>query len=135
MSSVEIVRIIETELADKGIKKAAFYKACDISSATFSQWRSGTYSPSFTALKRIADFLDFKLTFDEDGTASLHSRDISLADEKIKDNLFSDEQLKEMLFGRSEGISDSMLTEVKRYARMILVFDQYEKMQKISEKL
>ena len=55
MNSKEIVRIIETVLAEKGINKGRFYQDCGISSATFSQWRSGLYFPSYAAIKRIEE--------------------------------------------------------------------------------
>ena len=54
MTSLEIVRTIEAELSRRGISKGQFYKDCDVSSATFSQWRTGTYYPSLTALPGFA---------------------------------------------------------------------------------
>ena len=57
MNSREIVRIIETVLAEKGISKGQFYKDCGISSATLSQWRSGVYFPSYSALKKVEEYL------------------------------------------------------------------------------
>lgn len=57
MDSLVFVQTIEAELKARGIKKAEFYKATGISSATFSQWRKRKYSPSATNIKQVEDYL------------------------------------------------------------------------------
>ena len=55
-----VVNLVETALVQKGIPKGEFYEKCGISSATFSQWRSGQYEPSAANLKKIQDFLGIR---------------------------------------------------------------------------
>lgn len=57
MDSLVFVQTIEAELKARGIKKAEFYEATGISSATFSQWRKRKYSPSATNIKQVEDYL------------------------------------------------------------------------------
>lgn len=61
MTGREVVQIVETELSKRWIGKAKFYKESGISSATFSQWRTGVYDPSPEMIKRIEDYLGIKL--------------------------------------------------------------------------
>ncbi len=128
MASTDIVRTIETELSRNGISKGQFYKDCDVSSATFSQWRSGTYYPSLSALKRIAEYLHMALAISPDGYPTL----ISTQEEKEKEVLpdiepASDEQLKFALFkGADVEITDAMLDKVKEFARMVAITEAYE---------
>lgn len=61
MTGKEVVRFVETELSKRWISKAKFYKESGISSATFSQWRTGVYDPSPEMLKRIEDYLGIKI--------------------------------------------------------------------------
>lgn len=58
MRGTELVRIVEAELSRRGISKAEFYKSTGISSATFSQWRSGQYDPSPSKVEAIEEFLN-----------------------------------------------------------------------------
>lgn len=53
IDSKNLTAAIETELRRRGISKGEFYKRSGISSATFSQWKSGEYSPSKEKLKSI----------------------------------------------------------------------------------
>lgn len=61
MDSFAFVQTIEAELKRKNIKKADFYRATGISSATFSQWRNRIYSPSSANIKSVENFLDIKV--------------------------------------------------------------------------
>ena len=129
MTSTEIVRIIETELSRNGISKGQFYKDCDVSSATFSQWRTGTYYPSLSALKRIAEYLKLPLAISPDGLPTL----IPFHEEKAKEETIemepvTDEQLKFALFrGADTEITDAMLDEVKRFAKMVALMEEDKK--------
>ena len=129
MTSTEIVRIIETELSRNGISKGQFYKDCDVSSATFSQWRSGTYYPSLSALRRIADYLNLALAISPDGLPTLlsHSEETG-KEERPEMEPVSDEQLKCALFrGADTEITDAMLDEVKRFAKMVALMEEDKK--------
>ncbi len=47
----------EEILKSRKIPKMQFYKECNISDATASQWRKGKHVPSMTAINRIAEYL------------------------------------------------------------------------------
>ena len=129
MTSTEIVRLIETELSRNGISKGQFYKDCDVSSATFSQWRSGTYYPSLSALKRIAEYLHMALAISPDGLPTLLSHGEETGkEERPEMEPVSDEQLKFALFrGADTEITDAMLDEVKRFAKMVALMEEDKK--------
>ena len=129
MTSTEIVRIIETELSRNGISKGQFYKDCDVSSATFSQWRSGTYYPSLSALRRIADYLNLALAISPDGLPTLLSHGEETGkEERPEMEPVSDEQLKFALFrGADTEITDAMLDEDKRFAKMVALMEEDKK--------
>ena len=57
MDGYELVRIIERELANKGISKTKFYEDCGISSAVFSNWRKNINTPSEKNLAVISEYL------------------------------------------------------------------------------
>lgn len=57
MNSKAFVELVEKELKAQKISKATFYAATGISSASFSQWRNGIYSPSSANIKSVEDFL------------------------------------------------------------------------------
>lgn len=46
MDTLAIIKRIEMRLSEIGMSKAEFYNKSGISSASFSQWRTGTYKPS-----------------------------------------------------------------------------------------
>ena len=132
MTSPEIVRIIETELSRNGISKGQFYKDCEVSSATFSQWRSGTYYPSLSALKRIAEYLHLALAISPDGLPTLLPNSEDTRKEEIPDiEPVSDEQLKFALFkGADVEITDAMLDRVKDFARMVAIAEAFDRNEK-----
>jgi len=53
MDGKTLVKIVEMELSKRGISKAQFYNNCGISSATFSQWRTGLYEPTQSKIEQI----------------------------------------------------------------------------------
>ena len=53
MDGPTLVDIVERELVSRHIKKAEFYAATKISSATFSQWRNNIYFPSAANIKKV----------------------------------------------------------------------------------
>ena len=69
MDSKKIVKSIETELVRRGISKGQFYKESGISSATFSQWKTGVYYPSVAALKKVEKYLGMRFETIADVTA------------------------------------------------------------------
>ena len=66
MDGKELVRIIETTLAEKGITKAKFYEDTGISSAVFSNWRKGINIPSEKNLYTVSRYLGLPIA---DGNA------------------------------------------------------------------
>lgn len=59
----DIVTRIDTLLAEKGLSKMAFYKACGITSSAYSQWRTGKTTPKISTLKVVADFLNVNVDY------------------------------------------------------------------------
>ncbi len=107
MNSQEIVRIIETELSKKGISKGQFYKDCGITSASFSQWRTGLYFPSRAALKKIEEYLGISFSLNSNTTTSKSDT----AEEK--QHISSDvHDRKDIIFSLFEGTDVKMTDEV-----------------------
>ena len=57
MDVLAIINRYESILAERNIKKGDFYKACGISGAAVSQWRTGKTKPSYDTLEKIASEL------------------------------------------------------------------------------
>lgn len=53
MDGKAIARIIDSELASRGMPKAEFYEKSGVSSATLSQWRTGKYEPTTDKLAKV----------------------------------------------------------------------------------
>jgi len=53
MDGKAIARIIDSELASRGISKTEFYENSGVSSATLSQWRTGKYDPTPDKLAKV----------------------------------------------------------------------------------
>lgn len=68
-----MVQNIEMLLLQRKMSKADFYKKSNITSATFSNWRTGTYAPSHKGLIAAADALGVSL----DWLVSDHSKEKS----------------------------------------------------------
>lgn len=68
MDTLAIVKRIEMRLSELGMSKAEFYKKTGISSASFSQWRSGLYKPSEKKLITAAECLGISLDYLVTGT-------------------------------------------------------------------
>ncbi len=74
MDTLAIIKRIEMRLSQIGMSKAEFYNRSGISSASFSQWRTGTYKPSRKKLVKAAevlsvpvDYLSGSVTLNDDG--------------------------------------------------------------------
>ena len=61
MDGKTVVRIVETVLAERRISRGEFYEKSGISSATFSQWRTGQYEPTQAKLEQIEKCLNISL--------------------------------------------------------------------------
>ena len=57
MATSPVVARINALLAEKGISKQEFYKACGITSASYSLWNTGKTQPRMKSLEVIADYL------------------------------------------------------------------------------
>ena len=62
MDGKTVVRIVETILAERRISRGDFYAQSGISSATFSQWRTGQYDPSQDKIAQIEKCLGVTLS-------------------------------------------------------------------------
>ena len=76
MNGKEVARIVDSELASRGISKAEFYAQSGVSSATMSQWRTGKYEPTPERLAKIEkclgiSFADYEKSDMDDETADL----------------------------------------------------------------
>lgn len=98
MEGSAFVKIVEAELKRRGIKKAAFYEATGISSATFSQWRNDIYSPSSYNIKQVGAFLDIsfelvqkkeKPTLQTEGERIPGYSDLSATNKAIVDSMIA----------------------------------------------
>ena len=74
MDTLAIIKRIEMRLSQIGMSKSEFYDRSGISSASFSQWRTGTYKPSRKKLAKAADvlsvpvdYLTGRVTLNDDG--------------------------------------------------------------------
>lgn len=56
MDGKNLAEYIDRRLLDAGIKKSRFFAESGISSATLSQWRTGQFQPSKSAIKKVADY-------------------------------------------------------------------------------
>lgn len=65
MYGQKFVEIIEKTLSERKIPKGDFYKACRISSSTFSQWRKGQFNPSSEAIQNVEKYLGISLQWTE----------------------------------------------------------------------
>lgn len=83
MEGSAFVKIVEAELKRRGIKKAAFYEATGISSATFSQWRNDIYSPSSYNIKQVGAFLDISFELVQKKEKPTTSEGSELSKERI----------------------------------------------------
>ena len=59
----EMIKRIETILAEKGMSKEEFYSKSKVSSASFSQWNTGLHKPTPKKLFAIAECLGVSVAF------------------------------------------------------------------------
>ena len=57
MDTLAIIKRIEVRLSEIGMSKADFYSKSGVSSASFSQWKTGLYKPSEKKLMQAAECL------------------------------------------------------------------------------
>ena len=86
MNGPELVKSIEEKLRELNIKKAQFYKDCDISSASFSQWRLGRHFPEYSTLMRINEYLgtSFEISVKKETPTQTGERDDDIPPEIMK---------------------------------------------------
>ncbi|MBQ9167739.1 MAG: helix-turn-helix domain-containing protein [Oscillospiraceae bacterium] len=63
MDTLAIIKRIEIRLSEIGMTKAEFYEKSKISSASFSQWRTGKYKPSEKNLVKAAEVLGVSYSY------------------------------------------------------------------------
>lgn len=62
IDGITAARIVDTELASRGIAKSDFYSQSGVSSATLSQWRTGKYAPTQDKLNKIEKCLNISFS-------------------------------------------------------------------------
>lgn len=63
MDNKELIRKIEIRLKELGKTKGEFYEGAGITSASYSQWNTGEFSPSKRKLRAMAEYLDVPLAY------------------------------------------------------------------------
>lgn len=63
MDNSEMIKRIEVRLKELGKTKGEFYKGAGISSASYSQWNTGDYSPSKRKLQAVSDYLGVSVEY------------------------------------------------------------------------
>ena len=76
IDGITAARVVDAELASRGIPKSWFYSQSGVSSATLSQWRTGKYDPTPDKLAQIEkclgiSFADYEKSDMDDETAVL----------------------------------------------------------------
>ena len=87
MTGAEIVNKINSYLALKGISKTEFYKACNITSASYSLWNTGKTKPRLNNLGVIADFLEIPLSELTDELPTKEKKPAPIAESELNSNL------------------------------------------------
>lgn len=104
MDGPTLVDIVERELVARHIKKAEFYAATKISSATFSQWRNNIYFPSAANIKTIEEYFGISISYSVADKAAkkapaTEGEGLSAARQKLYDAIanLTDEQCTKLL--------------------------------------
>lgn len=120
MDTLAIIKRIEIRLSEIGMSKADFYSRSGVSSASFSQWKTGVYKPSDKKLQQAAECIgvsyDYLVTGnDEKAPADTGKRSVS------------DDDIKFALFGGEGEITDAMYDEVRQFAAMVKLREDTKK--------
>lgn len=103
MDGLAFVQMVEIELKKRGIPKEQFYRESGISSATMSQWRKRTYSPSSAAIKKIENYLGLVFSIEQkekaptpESESGRHVNVVTIAgrDGSYREKRLTDEQIK-----------------------------------------
>lgn len=85
MDTLAIIKRIEILLTEKNMSKADFYEKSGISSASFSQWKTGKFTPSRKKVQSAADVLgvsaEYLLTGEETKKAPANNGERDVLDE------------------------------------------------------
>lgn len=85
MDTLAIIKRIEILLTEKNMSKADFYEKSGISSASFSQWKTGKFTPSRKKVQSAADVLgvsaEYLLTGEETKKAPADNGERDVLDE------------------------------------------------------
>lgn len=123
MDTLAIIKRIEIRLSEIGMTKAEFYKKSGISSASFSQWRTGKYKPSEKNLVKAAEVLGMSYNYLVYGTENAPKN----APAEPSKRTVSDDEIKFALFGGGGEITDAMYEEVKQFAAMVKLREDSKK--------
>lgn len=121
MDNAALIRRIEVRLKELGKTKGEFYKGTGVSSASYSQWNTGEFSPSKRKLDAIAEYLQVSVSY------LLTGQESEKAPTAEGERHIDDEDIKFALFGGGGEITDAMYEEVKRFARMVRLREEAEK--------
>jgi len=111
MYGQNVVEIVEKILKERKIQKGTFYSATQISSTTFSQWRSGKYDPSKEALKSIEDYLHISFAYEigkekSPGAEAPELSEVSLTIAKIVEQLPPERQ--QLLLVQAQALAQAL---------------------------
>ena len=120
MDTLAIIKRIEVRLSEIGMSKADFYSKSGVSSASFSQWKTGLYRPSEKKLIQAAECIGVSYDFLITGNSEKAPADIGKRS-------VSDDDIKFALFGGDGEITDDMYDEVKRFAAMVKLREDTKK--------
>lgn len=82
MFGKKVVAAVESRLKELNMSKGEFYQKSGISSATFSQWRTGTYEPSSEAIAKIEKCLGMTFEITQRGHFKLFENLLVRGEEK-----------------------------------------------------
>lgn len=108
----ETFKKIDSLCNERGISIAQMCRETGVSKSCISELKSGrTNNLSTTNAKKIANFFGVSIDF---LSSDVKANGIIEAEERITDH-----DLKFALFNGSEGVTDEMFEEVKRFAEMV----------------
>lgn len=85
MDVLAIMSRYETLLKERKIPKMQFYRDCEISDATASQWRKGKHAPSMAAIKRIAEYLSVSTEWLITGMDPLNTKEPATSGDELSE--------------------------------------------------
>lgn len=119
MDNTELITRIEIRLKELGKTKGEFYKESGISSASYSQWNTGDFSPSKRKLKAASDCLGVSIEYLLNGEENPETKKEKPTDQEDGGNIGpAKRELLDMVDGMNEKESAAILEVVKATIKM-----------------